>query len=80
MKQHTLTEPQKRVVEALQTAGRPLTVGEIVEAIGVKYSWTSRIVDQVVALGLAEKRTRPDNGKFREVSLLEQTQTPAPAA
>jgi DNA-binding MarR family transcriptional regulator len=69
-----LTEPQKRIVEVLEQAATPLTVGQVVEATGLGYPWVSRVITQLYKLGLVKKERGMIDTRSVLVSLV---QTPA---
>ena len=61
-----------RLLDALAAASGPLTVSEIGEAVGVDQPRASRLVQQVVELGLVRREADPDDARRTRVVLTEQ--------
>jgi len=61
-----------RLLDALAAASGPLTVSEIAEVIGVDQPRASRLVQQVVELGFAQREADPDDARRTRVVLTEQ--------
>jgi len=61
-----------RLLDALAAASGPLTVSEVGEAIGVDQPRASRLVQQVVEMGLARREADPDDARRTRVALTDQ--------
>jgi len=61
-----------RLLDALAAASGPLTVSEIGEAIGVDQPRASRLVQQVVELGLVRREADPDDARRSRVVLTDK--------
>lgn len=58
-----------RMLEALAAASRPLSVGEIADAVGVDQPRASRLVQQAVQLDLVRREADPDDARRTRVAL-----------
>lgn len=58
-----------RMLEALEAASRPLSVGEIGEAIGVDQPRASRLVQQAAELELVQREADPDDARRTRIAL-----------
>lgn len=58
-----------RLLEALAAASRPLSIGEIAEAVGVDQPRASRLVQQAVQLDLVRREVDPDDARRTRVAL-----------
>lgn len=66
---HTvLSQRQLQVVDALRGAG-VLSVSEIADAIGVSRSLATTTVEELVRLGLVDRRMDPEDRRRRQVRL-----------
>ena len=61
-----------RLLDALAAASGPLTVSEIADAVGVDQPRASRLVQQVVELGLVRREADPDDARRTRVVLTDQ--------
>ena len=61
-----------RLLDTLAAASGPLTVSEIGDAIGVDQPRASRLVQQVVDMGLARREADPDDARRTRVVLTDQ--------
>ena len=61
-----------RLLDALAAASGPLTVSEIGDAVGVDQPRASRLVQQVVELGLVRREADPDDARRTRVALTDQ--------
>lgn len=61
-----------RLLDALAAASGPLTVSEIGEAVGVDQPRASRLVQQAVDMGLAQREADPDDARRTRVALTSQ--------
>lgn len=57
---YRLTEPRRRVLDALRTAGGPLTAQDVAERAGASVASTYRVLALLVELGLVSET--PDGG------------------
>lgn len=60
-----------RMLEALEAATRPLSVGEIGDAIGVDQPRASRLVQQAAELELVRREADPDDARRTRIALTE---------
>lgn len=58
-----------RLLEALAAASRPLSVGEIADAVGVDQPRASRLVQQAFQLDLVRREADPDDARRTRVAL-----------
>lgn len=58
-----------RLLEALATASHPLSISAAAEAIGVDQPRASRLVQQVVEMGLARREPDPDDARRARIAL-----------
>jgi DNA-binding MarR family transcriptional regulator len=58
-----------RLLEALAAASRPLSVGEIADAVGVDQPRASRLVQQASQLDLVRREADPDDARRTRVAL-----------
>ncbi|MDS0199592.1 MarR family transcriptional regulator [Microbacterium imperiale] len=58
-----------RMLEALEAATRPLSVGEIGDAIGVDQPRASRLVQQAAELELVRREADPDDARRTRIAL-----------
>ncbi len=58
-----------RLLEALAAASRPLSVGEVAEAVGVDQPRASRLVQQAVQLDLVRREADPEDARRTRVAL-----------
>lgn len=58
-----------RLLDALDAASAPLTVGEIADAVGVDQPRASRLVQQCVDLGFVRREADPDDARRTRVAL-----------
>jgi len=58
-----------RLLDALVHAEQPLSVSEIAETIGVDQPRASRLVQQAVELGLAQREADPDDARRTRIAL-----------
>ncbi|WP_082013739.1 MarR family winged helix-turn-helix transcriptional regulator [Microbacterium hominis] len=58
-----------RLIEALHAASHPLSVSELGEAIGVDQPRASRLVQQSVEMGLAQREADPDDARRTRIAL-----------
>ncbi len=58
-----------RLLEALAAASRPLSIGEIADAVGVDQPRASRLVQQAVQLDLVRREVDPDDARRTRVAL-----------
>jgi DNA-binding MarR family transcriptional regulator len=61
-----------RLLEALGTASRALSVSEVGEAIGVDQPRASRLVQQAAEMGLVRREADPDDARRTRIALTDE--------
>ncbi len=67
-----LSLSQLRVLHVLDTADRPLALGEVADRIGLSLAATGRAVDVMVRAGLASRREDEADRRVKRIAITEQ--------
>jgi DNA-binding MarR family transcriptional regulator len=69
---HLAGPARLRLLDALDAASTPLSVGEIADVVGVDQPRASRLVQQCVEMGLVRREADPEDARRTRVALTEQ--------